>query len=157
MQIGLPLHWPTDDVSDGFLVSACNRRAVHFLDGWGRWPVAAALLTGPRKSGRTLLGRIFASKSGGTVVDNAEQYDEEWLFHSWNDAQDHRRPILIIADYSPPQWRITLPDLRSRLAATPCATLSDPDAELVEEGRHPQSYIGRVSGEHRRVYGQGRR
>lgn len=130
-QIGLPLNWPVDDLKDAFTVSASNRRVAYFLDGWGRWPVAAALLTGPRKSGRTLLGRIFAAKSGGMLADNAEQQGEDHLFHLWNHAQDQRKPLLIIADYPPPQWRIALPDLASRLKATPCVTLTDPDEELV--------------------------
>ncbi len=130
-QIGLPLDWPVNQVNDSFILTASNRRTVQFLDAWGRWPVAAALLTGPRKSGRSLLARIFAAKSGGTVIDQAEQHDEEWLFHMWNTAQELRRPALIIADVPPPQWRIGLPDLRSRMAATPHVALGDPDEELV--------------------------
>lgn len=133
MQIGLPLDWPVDELKDGFIVTAANRRAVQFLDGWGRWPVAAALLTGPRKSGRSLLGRIFAQKSGGRVIDNAERSDEQWLFNAWNDAQEFRRPLLFIADVPPPQWQIALPDLRSRFAATPVVTLANPDEALIIE------------------------
>ena len=133
MQIGLPLDWPVDELKDGFIVTAANRRAVQFLDGWGRWPVAAALLTGPRKSGRSLLGRIFAQKSGGRVIDNAERSDEQWLFNAWNDVQEFRRPLLFIADVPPPQWQIALPDLRSRFAATPVVTLADPDEALIIE------------------------
>ncbi len=131
-QIGLPLNWPVNDLADAFCVSACNTKVVHFLNGWGRWPVAAALLTGPRQSGRSLLGRIFAAKSGGMLADNAERHDEAHLFHIWNVAQDERRPLLIIADCPPPQWRIKLPDLASRLKATPCVTLPDPDEALVQ-------------------------
>jgi hypothetical protein len=131
-QIGLPLNWPVDEQAEAFAVSACNRRVVQFLDGWGRWPVAAALLTGPRKSGRTLLARIFAAKTSGTIADNAERWAEDKLFHLWNEAQDQHRPMLIIADSPPPQWRIGLPDLASRLKATPCIALADPDEELVQ-------------------------
>ncbi len=130
-QIGLPLDWPVNELEDGFIVTAANRRAVEFLDGWGRWPVAAALLTGPRKSGRSLLGRIFALKSGGRVIDNAERHEEAEIFHAWNDAQEHRRPLLVIADTAPPAWRIALPDLRSRFAATPSVSLADPDEALI--------------------------
>lgn len=133
MQIGLPLDWPIDELKDGFIVTAANRRAVQFLDGWGRWPVAAALLSGPRKSGRSLLGRIFAQKSGGRVIDNAERNDEQMLFNAWNDAQEFRRPLLFIADVPPPQWHIALPDLRSRFAATPVVSLADPDEALIAE------------------------
>ena len=48
----------------------------------------ATLLTGPRKSGRSLLGRIFVRKTGGRLFDNAEEHDEEALFHAWNEAQE---------------------------------------------------------------------
>ena len=40
-----------------------NADAVRHLGHWSLWPVTATLLTGPRKSGRSLLGRIFAAKS----------------------------------------------------------------------------------------------
>ena len=64
----------------------------------------ATLLTGPRKSGRSLLGRIFVRKTGGRLFDDAEEHDEEALFHAWNDAQARRRPLLIVADAPPPRW-----------------------------------------------------
>jgi len=67
------------------------------------------------------------------VIDNAERYDEQRVFHAWNDAQEHRRPLLIIADVPPPQWQVSLPDLRSRFAATPVASLGDPDEALIAE------------------------
>ncbi len=132
MQFGLPLNWPVAEREDSFIVSDSNRGAVAFLNGWGRWPVATAILTGPRKSGRSLLGRIFAAKSGGTVVDDAMLRPETEVFHLWNAAQDLRRPLLIIADVPPPSWRVTLPDLASRLTATPSIALDDPDLPLVE-------------------------
>jgi chromosomal replication initiation ATPase DnaA len=91
----------------------------------------ATLLTGPRKSGRSLLGRIFARKTGWRLFDNAEDHDEEALFHAWNEAQTSRRPLLIVADAPPPAWRIALPDLRSRMAATPHVEIAPPDDALL--------------------------
>ena len=91
----------------------------------------ATLVTGPRKSGRSLLGRIFVRKTGGRLFDNAEEHDEEALFHAWNDAQARRRPLLIVADAPPPRWKIALPDLRSRLAATPHVEIGPPDDALI--------------------------
>ncbi|WP_395611542.1 HdaA/DnaA family protein [Allosphingosinicella sp.] len=91
----------------------------------------ATLVTGPRKSGRSLLGRIFVRKTGGRLFDNAEEHDEEALFHAWNEAQSSRRPLLIIADKPPPVWAIALPDLRSRLAATPQVEIGAPDDALL--------------------------
>jgi len=91
----------------------------------------ATILTGPRKSGRSLLGRIFTAKSGGELIDNAENVEEEAVFHAWNRAQEHRRPLILIANAPPPTWVVRLPDLRSRLAATPVVRIEEPDDELV--------------------------
>jgi hypothetical protein len=130
-QIALPLDWPVADREEDFLLSDCNRAAFDHLRRWSLWPVMATLVTGPRKSGRSLLGRIFTRKTGGRLFDRAEEHDEEDLFHAWNDAQARRRPLLIVADVAPPQWEITLPDLRSRLAATPHVEIGPPDDPLI--------------------------
>jgi hypothetical protein len=131
-QIALPLDWPVADSDEDFLVSEANRAAVEHFKRWSVWPVSATLLTGPRKSGRSLLGRIFVRKTGGRLFDNAESHDEEALFHAWNEAQERRRPLLILADSPPPEWEITLPDLRSRLAATSHVRIGEPDDALIE-------------------------
>ena len=130
-QIALPLDWPVADREEDFLLSGCNRAAFDHLRRWALWPVMASVLTGPRKSGRSLLGRIFVRKTGGRLFDDAETHDEEALFHAWNDAQARRRPLLVVADAAPPQWAPALPDLRSRLAATPHVAIGAPDDDLV--------------------------
>jgi chromosomal replication initiation ATPase DnaA len=130
-QFALPFEWPPDPRDDEFLVTPSNEKAVHLLEHWGAWPVMAALLVGPRKSGRSLLARIFAAKSGGTIIDDAELQPEASIFHAWNRAQADRRPLIVVADASPPQWIVKLPDLRSRLAASPVAALEGPDEALM--------------------------
>ena len=130
-QIALPLDWPVADRDEDFLLSNSNRAAFDHLKRWTLWPVMATLLTGPRKSGRSLLGRIFVRKTGGRLFDNAERHDEEALFHAWNNALEVKRPLLIIADAPPPEWQIALPDLRSRLAATPRIEFGAPDDALL--------------------------
>jgi hypothetical protein len=130
-QMALPLGWPAAPGDDAFLVTPSNARAAHTLEHWGAWPVAAALLTGPRKSGRSTLARIFAGKSGGTIIDDAERVPETTIFHAWNEAQAARRPLVIVADAAPPAWSIRLPDLRSRLAASPHAEIGTPDDALM--------------------------
>lgn len=130
-QIALPFQWPVADGDEDFLLSAANREAFDHFKSWSTWPVMATLLTGPRKSGRSLLGRIFVRKTGGRLFDNAEDHDEEAIFHAWNDAQERRKPLLIVADAPPPHWEVRLPDLRSRLAATPHITIGPPDDELL--------------------------
>lgn len=130
-QIALPLNWPVADRDEDFLVSDANRLVFEHLKRWSTWPVSATLLTGPRKSGRSLLGGIFVRKTGGRLFDDAHAHDEEAIFHAWNDAQARRRPLLIVADAPPPEWEIRLPDLRSRLAATPQVAITEPDDALL--------------------------
>lgn len=130
-QIALPLAWPADEDPHEFIVTASNSSAVDHLDHWGSWPVKATILVGPRKSGRSLLARIFAAKSGGRMIDEAQLRPEAQLFHAWNEAQSGAGPLLIVADDAPPVWKVRLPDLRSRLAATPVVALGPPDDVLI--------------------------
>jgi chromosomal replication initiation ATPase DnaA len=130
-QIALPLDWPVADRDEDFLISESNRAAFDHLKRWSTWPVMASLVTGPRKSGRSLLGRLFVRKTGGRLFDNVEDHEEEAVFHAWNEAQLSRRPLLLLGDAPPPAWAITLPDLRSRLAATPQVAILPPDDRLI--------------------------
>ncbi len=129
-QIALPFEWPADEDERDFIVTDANRLAARHLEHWSLWPVMASVLIGPRKSGRSLIGRIFAAKSGGTLIDNADRHDEEALFHAWNAAQAARRPLLMIADEAPGHWSVGLPDLRSRLVASPLVAIGPPDDAL---------------------------
>lgn len=131
-QLRLPLGLP-DACETEFLVGESNTRAVHQLEHWATWPVMSALLTGPRKSGRSLLARIFAAKSGGRIFDDADRAREADVFHAWNQAQQERRPLLIIAEAAPPAWDVKLPDLRSRLAASPLLEIGPPDDLLMPQ------------------------
>jgi chromosomal replication initiation ATPase DnaA len=94
------------------------------------WPVKATILSGPRRSGRTLLARSFVERVGGRLFDEADSRDEEELFHAWNEAQDSGRPLVMVADEVPPAWTPRLPDLKTRLAVTPVVRIRDPDDAL---------------------------
>lgn len=125
-QFGLPFDWPAAR-DDELFVTGSNAAAVRHLDAPGAWPVMATILTGPRLSGRSLLARRLAARTGGRVFDRAEARDEEEMFHAWNAAQGSRRPLLLVADAPPPAWTPRLPDLASRLAATPHVAIGEPD------------------------------
>ncbi|MFW2831076.1 HdaA/DnaA family protein [Sphingomonas sp. ID0503] len=131
-QIALPLAYPADVSDEDFILSPANQAAIHHLDHWSLWPVMATILTGPRKSGRSLLARLFAKKARAAIIDDAETKDEEAIFHAWNAAQAARRPLLIVADDRPPAWTIGLKDLASRLAATPSVAIGAPDDALMQ-------------------------
>ena len=131
-QIALPLDWPQTEGASRFIVSDANRDAFEHFRRWTMWPVRATILTGPRRSGRSLLARTFAERVGGRVIDHADRGDEEEIFHAWNAAQDSGLPLVMVADEVPPLWTPTLPDLRTRLAVTPIAEINQPDDRLFE-------------------------
>jgi hypothetical protein len=129
-QIALPLDWPQTDGDARFIVSGANREAFDHFRKFSMWPVKATILTGPRRSGRSLLARSFVERVGGRLFDDADQRDEEELFHAWNQAQDSGRPLVMVADQVPPAWTPNLPDLKTRLAVTPIARIEHPDDGL---------------------------
>jgi hypothetical protein len=131
-QIALPLDWPQSQGESRLIVSDSNREAFEHFRKWSLWPVKATLLTGPRRSGRSLLARSFAERVGGRVVDQADRGDEEELFHAWNAAQESGRPLVMVVDRTPPDWEIALPDLRTRIAVTPVAKIAEPDDRLFQ-------------------------
>jgi hypothetical protein len=129
-QIALPLDWPQSDGDARFIVSEANQEAFEHFRHWSIWPVKATILTGPRRSGRTLLGRSFVERVGGRLFDDANGRDEEELFHAWNQAQDSGRPLVMIADEVPPVWVPDLTDLKTRLSVTPVTRIHHPDDAL---------------------------
>jgi hypothetical protein len=129
-QFALPLDWPQAGNESRFILSEANRAAFEHFRTWSLWPVKATLLTGPRRSGRSLLARSFVARVDGRLFDNAEQHSEEEIFHAWNASQDSGKPLVLIVDEVPPAWEVALPDLRSRLAITPIARIERPDDAL---------------------------
>lgn len=131
-QIALPLDWPQSGDERRFILSDANRDAFDHFRHWSMWPVKATVLSGPRRSGRSLLARSFVERVGGRLFDDAERHEEEALFHAWNDAQDSGRPMVMVVDDSD-GWPIALPDLRTRLAVTPVARILQPDDALFSD------------------------
>lgn len=125
-QIALPLHRPEGDDPAQICVGAPNEEVIAALRAPGDWPYGTAILTGPERSGKSLLGRWFAQTADHgagegaqdhprEVIDNADQLDEAALFHRWNTARERDARLLLIVQSQP--WEIALPDLRSRLGA----------------------------------------
>lgn len=130
-QMALPLDWTRTRGSDsGFLVSTSNAEAVKHLEHSATWPVRVSVLVGPPQSGKSLLGKLFAEATGGEIIDTVHGVDDDALFHAWNRAQEKQLPLLMIANSPPSDWNVTLPDLKSRLAAAPVVTIMEPDDGL---------------------------
>ncbi|MBD2841287.1 HdaA/DnaA family protein [Erythrobacter rubeus] len=136
-QIALPLVARDGGAAQRVVIGNANTHVVDALSEPERWPFRTAVLTGPRRSGKSLLGR-WAAGQGIRVIDNADTLDEAELFHSWNASQEGGskagEPLLLIANARP--WEIRLPDLASRLGGSLQLEIGEPDdamaAELIE-------------------------
>jgi hypothetical protein len=126
-QIALPLDWPQSAGDARLILSDANRDAFEHFRKWSLWPVKATILSGPRRSGRSLLARSFVERVGGRLFDGAERADARELFHAWNDAQDSGRPLVMVTDRVPPDWQPQLADLHTRIAVTPVTVIGLPD------------------------------
>lgn len=136
-QIALPLGQGEEGTSQRIVIGSANAAAIEALQQPKRWPFHTLVLTGPRRSGKSLLGR-WAVGQGVEVIDGVDALEEAEVFHRWNAVQTGgSRPgqaLMLIADTTP--WEITLPDLASRLGGSLQLEIGEPDdamaASLIE-------------------------
>ena len=136
-----------------FFVSAANAQALARISDWAEWPLGKLALVGPEGAGKTHLAHVWAEETGGrvltaedlvgldvTAVDTALAVDaadtlpadqEPTLFHLHNHLAAARLPLLLIGRTAPARWKITLPDLKSRLDAADVARIDAPDDALL--------------------------
>ena len=129
-QIALPLALPGSGEASRIVIGNANMRAYDALADPSGWRYNTAILTGPARSGKSLLGN-WAEGRGVIVIDGADRWDEAELFHRWNRAQESGEPLLLISDSQP--WKIDLPDLRSRLGGSLQLEIGVPDDEMAAQ------------------------
>jgi len=131
IQPPLPLHWQPRLGAEDFIVSEANRLAMDWLSRAEAWPMPRCLIIGPPASGKSHLAAMVSTRLGAMLIEDADQQpDGEPLFHAWN-AATPTRPLLMTARQVPKFWAHRLPDLASRLAATPQVLLAEPDDSLL--------------------------
>ncbi len=138
---------------EDFLVAPANEEAVAWIDRWPGWPSAGLGLTGPPGAGKTHLAAVWRARAGAAlieghdllpesvatilsgppalVVESAEAAPEEALLHLHNGMAERRGFLLLTAPTAPARWGTRLPDLASRLAALPVASIEPPDDALI--------------------------
>lgn len=146
----LPLdlgHTPSHAEAD-FIVGEGNELAHAHILSYPAWPGPLTLITGPAKSGKSHLARIWAvhadaevaerdevetlAGEGGTaplVIEDVERlgYDEDALFHLLNQSMRDRRPLLLTARESVANWPFRTDDLKSRARLAALFTMSVSD------------------------------
>lgn len=141
---------------EDFYVSSANATAVALIEGWQDWPARKLVLCGPPGAGKTHLAHVWSDLSGARIVaasalsqadipdlctgpvaiEDADQIAgdtaaEKALFHLHNLILAEGQHLLITARRAPSHWPLILPDLASRMQATPTCTLARPDDELL--------------------------
>lgn len=141
--------------AEDFFVSAAN------IDAWRQvtaaaWPGGKLVLTGAEGAGKSHLVRVWQARSGARVIaaahlaealavdrpgegacvavegaDALPQAAEEPLFHLHNRLMATGGRLLLTARTAPGRWPVALPDLASRMQATPVARIGPPDDDLL--------------------------
>lgn len=151
----LPLELPHEAAlgRDDYLVGASNRAAFELLERWPDWPSPVVILAGPVGSGKTHLVRAFQEDTGAAVcaapdlseaavqdlvaapaavIENAHLgVVDTAFFHLLNASRQAGKNVLVTSRTWPASWKITLPDLMSRLRAATPVEILEPDDDLL--------------------------
>ena len=144
---------------DDFLVAPSNEQAVAWIDKWPDWPAPVLILYGPTGCGKTHLSNVFIGLTGAvqltpSIASNVSlvnpsdsqqnfvleignmntfyNFNEEDLFHLYNDLSLYGGHMLITAETHPVNWKFGLADLSSRIKATQAISIGMPDDNLIK-------------------------
>jgi chromosomal replication initiation ATPase DnaA len=145
---------------EDFMVTASNGLAAHYVEKWpAEWlPFPALILYGPKGCGKSHLAAVWAERceaktlsvsqmarvqaetlieqGNNLVIDRldllvGDRESEEKLFHLYNSFQRDGLFLLFMSHVSPQNLDFVIPDLASRLRASPAAQIEPPDDELL--------------------------
>lgn len=157
-QLPLPFLAARSFAEADFVPGAANERARAWIGRWPGWPEGRLVLWGPAGSGKSHLAAIWRRRSGAVAIDGAslavlapeaapampedaaailiEDADAapqgRALLHLINAAAEAGTSVLMTGRQPPARWQVTLPDLRSRLAAMAAVAIATPDEALVK-------------------------
>ncbi len=137
------------------MVSPSNERAYALIERWPDWPDTILHLTGPKGSGKSHLGSIWASaarawtidafevsgervphlvSNGALVIEDVDRgdRDEAALFHLLNLSRERGGHLVLTSAAPIEAWGIRTPDLLSRLRMAPSVALDPPDDALLK-------------------------
>jgi chromosomal replication initiation ATPase DnaA len=155
-QLGFDLPGITALGRADFLVAPSNALAVAMIENWQEWNGRKLVLTGPEGAGKTHLAQVWAKLSnarihaardlcqadvpalarGSVAIEDVPDIAQNptaqtALFHLHNLTLAEGHSLLLTGGPAPKHWGLTLPDLASRIEATPVAMLEPPDDALL--------------------------
>jgi chromosomal replication initiation ATPase DnaA len=155
-QLILPLSFKSVKNRENFIISSSNESAVKLVENFNYWQkntISAAIIFGPKGSGKTHLSSIFgdnnnsiyleslssfnldAIKKGNVyVVDNfhpCKFYPSELVMHFFNRVLNFDGSILFLSRFSPHDMNWDLEDLNSRIRSIISSEINEPDDVLL--------------------------
>ena len=155
-QLGFDLPVRTARGREDFMISPANALALAMIDDWRNWPRDKLVLSGPEGSGKTHLVHVWAEMArarilpapalaaadpteiatGPLAIDDVPEIAEDGpaqtvLFHIHNMLAEAGHALLMTGRPAPAHWRLSLPDLQSRVEAAGHAALAAPDDALL--------------------------
>ena len=153
----LTFRWPhlPSFAREDFLPAPSNLQALTAIELWPNWASRMLMLVGPEGAGKSHLGAIWA-RAAGSVSIAGERLDEQSLeacarapavliedadraarvealfFHLINITMQNNAWLMLTCRKTPDTWRLSTPDLLSRLRLAPVVRLGAPDIELTE-------------------------
>ncbi len=155
-QMALPLKFSTIKNRENYLVSKCNLEAVKLIENSVFWKnkkkinsIPAAIIYGPKGSGKTHLSTIFRHNVNCTyltsltsnileqivegknfILDDfspGARYQSELVMHFINQVTYKEGSILLLSRLSPLEMNWNLPDLDSRIRSILSSEIKLPD------------------------------
>jgi len=143
-QLVLPLGHADRMGRDDFITAPGNQHAFAYVEAFPDWTAPAMALYGPPASGKSHLARIWAERSGASIIAARDLHlppdgavvvedvdaglaDEGALFA----LLERGGPLLLTGQNPPSTWPAKLPDLHSRFAALISFGLGAPDEALL--------------------------
>lgn len=118
---------------ENFIEGQSNAIAIRSLKSFPDWPAPVFILFGPAGSGKTHLGKAWASVFSDVIFqDDARDLSDDEMFFVINQALNGDISGLVLADRQhPDQWGACLPDLKSRLNYVPKLELKEPEEDIL--------------------------
>ena len=145
-QIPLDLETPGRYGRDRLVVTEALQGVLDVLLAPAGWLSPGLIVWGPGGSGKTHVGHVFAAENDGVVlpagrarpvaapaivIDDADEADQETLFHLSNRVQISGQKLVLLTKIHPRAWPVSVPDLASRLNAMRLLVLPEPDETLL--------------------------